>query len=40
MISMLWGSMAYCVKLIGEDLLRYSNKMISWCKKMSVSLSC
>jgi len=25
-ISMLWGNMAYCVKLSGEDLSRYSNK--------------
>ena len=25
-ISMLWGNTAYCVKLSGEDLSRYSNK--------------
>jgi len=24
---MLWGKMAYCVKLNGEDLSRYSNKI-------------
>jgi len=34
---MLWGNMAYCVKLIGDDLSHYSNKMESfWFKKMSV----
>ena len=26
---MLWGNTAYCVKLIGEDLSRYSNKIES-----------
>jgi len=26
---MLWGSTAYCVKLGGEDLSRYSNKIES-----------
>jgi len=29
MISMLWGNMAYCVKLTGEDMSRYSNKIES-----------
>jgi len=28
-ISMLWGSSAYSVKLSGEDLSRYSNKIES-----------
>ena len=28
-ISVLWGNMAYCVKLSGEDLSRYSNKIES-----------
>jgi len=28
-ISMLWGNMMYCVKLSGEDLLRYSNNIES-----------
>jgi len=28
-ISMLWGNTAYCVKLRGEDLSRYSNKIES-----------
>jgi len=27
MISSLWGNTAYHVKLDGEDLLRYSNKI-------------
>jgi len=26
MVSMLWGSTTYCVKLSGDDLSRYSNK--------------
>jgi len=26
---MLWGNTAYCVKLSGEDLSRYSNKVDS-----------
>jgi len=29
-ISMLWGNTAYCVKLSGEDLSRYSNKNESY----------
>jgi len=28
-ISVLWGNSTYCVKLCGEDLLRYSNKIES-----------
>jgi len=28
-ISTLWGNAAYCVKLNGEDLSRYSNKIAS-----------
>jgi len=28
-VSMLWGNMAHCVKLSGEDLSRYSNKIES-----------
>ena len=28
-ISVLWGNTEYCVKLSGEDLLRYSNKIES-----------
>jgi len=28
-ISMLWDNMAYCVKLSGEDLSHYSNKIES-----------
>jgi len=31
------GNTAYCVKLSGEDLSRYSNNWISWSKKMTVS---
>jgi len=29
MISVLWGNMAYCVKLSGENLPRYSKKIES-----------
>jgi len=29
MIAMLWGNTAYCEKLSGEDLSRYSNKIES-----------
>jgi len=28
-ISLLWGNTTYCVKLSGEDLSRYSNKIES-----------
>jgi len=29
MISILWGNTAYCVKLSGKDLSRYSNEIES-----------
>jgi len=32
---MLWGNSAYCVKLSGEDLSRYSNKIESIGLRMS-----
>jgi len=36
-ISMLWGNMAYCVKLNVEELSQYSNSLkFSWLKKMSL----
>jgi len=37
-ISMLWGNTAYCVKLSGEDLSRYSNKTesVALIKKMFI----